>query len=193
MSVWCRSTISAGNAAPVARDDNFNTNEDNAVNGNVLSDNGNGADSDPNGDALTVNTTPTANPSNGSVSLNADGAFTYTPNPGFVGGDSFGYEVSDGSLTDTATVNITVVGVNAPPVARDDSAAGDEDNDITGNVLNDNGSGADSDPDGDPLTVSLVNAPTNGNVSLDPGGDYTYTPNANFNGADSFTYQLSDG
>lgn len=186
-------TISAGNAAPVARDDSFVTDENTPLNGNVLSDNGNGVDSDANGDPLTVNSTPTVAPGNGQVTLSANGDFTYTPNADFVGADSFEYEVSDGSLTATATVNITVVGVNQPPVAMDDSGVGDEDSQITGNVLNDNGNGVDSDPDGDPLTVSTLASPANGTLTLNANGDYTYTPAADFNGADSFTYELSDG
>jgi uncharacterized repeat protein (TIGR01451 family) len=49
----------------------------------------------------------------GSVTLNSDGSFTYEPPPGFVGADSFTYEVTDGSKTDTNTVNITITGIQS--------------------------------------------------------------------------------
>jgi VCBS repeat-containing protein/ELWxxDGT repeat protein len=107
------------NGAPIAQADAFTTGEDVALTGNVLADNGAGADADPDGDALTVNTTPVAGPANGTLVLNADGSFTYTPNADFHGTDSFTYEVSNGNGgTDQATVTITVdpvVDVPEPP------------------------------------------------------------------------------
>jgi hypothetical protein len=96
------------NEAPSAQDDSVVTNEDTPVSGNVLDDNGNGADSNPDGDTLTVNTTPVSGPSNGKVVLSADGSFTCTPDVDFSGEDSFLYEVSDGN-GETATVTITVI------------------------------------------------------------------------------------
>ncbi len=83
-------TVEACNGAPIALDDNFITIED-----TPLSDNINNNDSDPDNDALIWNTTPIIPPANGSLSLNTDGTFTYTPNPGFIGNDSFEYEVCD--------------------------------------------------------------------------------------------------
>jgi hypothetical protein len=66
-------------------------------------------DGDEDGDALTVQTTAVAAPSNGVVALSADGSFTYTPNAAFVGTDTFTYRVQDGTgLTDDAVVTITV-------------------------------------------------------------------------------------
>jgi VCBS repeat-containing protein len=65
-------------------------------------------DSDPDGDNLTaaiVSSTP-----NGSLSLASDGSFSYTPNAGFTGSDTFTYQASDGSLSDSATVTITIGG-----------------------------------------------------------------------------------
>lgn len=64
-------------------------------------------DSDSKGDALTANLV--SNPANGNVTLNANGAFSYLPNSGFVGSDSFTYQTSDGqSNANVATVSITV-------------------------------------------------------------------------------------
>ncbi|MEM6662341.1 MAG: Ig-like domain-containing protein, partial [Pseudomonadota bacterium] len=98
------------NVAPVGEDDEFTTDQDTAVSGNVLADNGNGPDSDANGDALTVDPTPVTGPTNGSVVLNANGDFTYTPNAGFGGTDTFTYTVFDaflGSSTATVTIEVT--------------------------------------------------------------------------------------
>src|SRR6185312_6222378 len=109
-----------GNTPPVARNDAFTINEDTALTtGNLLSNNGSGADTDPDaGQTLTVNTTPVSGPSNGTLVLNANGTFSYTPNSNFFGTDSFVYRLSDGAGgTATATVTITVNNVNDAPVA----------------------------------------------------------------------------
>jgi VCBS repeat-containing protein len=185
-----------GNALPMARDDAFTTDEDVALVGNVLADNGAGADADPDGDALTVNTTPVAGPANGTLVLAADGSFSYTPDADFHGADSFTYEVSDGNGgSDQATVTITVDPVNDAPVAQADAFTTDEDVAVVGNVLADNGGGTDADPDGDPLTVNTtpVAGPANGTLVLAADGSFTYTPNPHFNGTDSFTYEVADG
>ncbi|WP_271856440.1 Ig-like domain-containing protein, partial [Patiriisocius marinus] len=73
-----------------ANDDAFNGDQDEPIEGNVLDN-----DTDPEGDDQTVNTTPVVGPENGTLVLNADGTFEYTPNPDFVGTDSFVYSVCD--------------------------------------------------------------------------------------------------
>ncbi|MEL7390525.1 MAG: Ig-like domain-containing protein, partial [Pseudomonadota bacterium] len=83
------------NLAPLAFDDDFTGPLNLNVTGDVLPDNGNGADNDPEGFALTVNTTPLSGPSNGSVVLNPNGSFVYTPSTNFIGVDTFDYEISD--------------------------------------------------------------------------------------------------
>ncbi|MDP1835615.1 MAG: Ig-like domain-containing protein [Chlamydiales bacterium] len=169
------------NHIPVATNDSFSGAEDNDITGNVQTN-----DSDPDGDALT--TTLGAVPTNGSVVLNPDGSFTYTPNANYNGTDSFTYTLSDGAKTSTATVSLTITAVNDPPVAVDDAFSGAEDTPITGNVQANDGN-----VDGDMLTATVDVGPTNGSVVLNPDGSFTYTPNANYNGSDSFTYILSDG
>jgi hypothetical protein len=82
---------------------------------------------------------------------------------------------------------------NNPPNARADAFTINQGQTATGNVLLDNGSGVDTDADGDALTVSLVSGPTNGVLALQPSGAFTYTPTAAFSGADTFDYQISDG
>jgi hypothetical protein len=104
------------NAPPVAADDAFTTNEDTPLQGNVLSDNGSGADSDADGDELSVNTTPTDDVDHGTLILNGDGSFTYTPAANYSGQDAFTYEVADpDGDSDTGTVSITVNAVNDDP------------------------------------------------------------------------------
>jgi hypothetical protein len=82
-------------------------------------------DTDPNGPGLTVNTTPVTGPSNGILNLNADGSFTYTPNPGFSGADAFTYRVCDDGTPyvavsrfdfDTANLGLATIGPNAASV-----------------------------------------------------------------------------
>ena len=110
-------------APPVAQDDNFALIQDTVLNGNVLGDNGNGADTDANSDPLQVNVTPLVGTANGVLVLNSDGTFSYTPTPGFVGSDTFTYEVADGTGgVDSAIVSITVsaTGGAATPDPADD-------------------------------------------------------------------------
>jgi VCBS repeat-containing protein len=125
------------------------------------------------------------------VTLAADGTFTYTPAPDFNGTDSFTYTASDGTaVSNLATVTIAVTAVNDAPVARHDTATVTEDSAGTsGNVL---GNDTDVDP-GTTLIATLDAGPANGTVTLASNGTYTYRPNTNFNGPDSFTYTASDG
>ncbi|MES0881523.1 beta strand repeat-containing protein, partial [Roseibium sp. SCP14] len=86
--------------------------------------------------------------------------------------------------------------VNLLPIAKDDAVSGDEDQagGITGNVLDDNGSGADFDLDNGTLSVvAETKATANGSVSILANGDFTYTPNGDYNGTDTFDYTVSDG
>jgi Bacterial Ig domain len=97
------------NLSPIAQNDNFITPLSTAITGNVLSNNGNGVDSDPENGVLTVATIPVSGPSNGTVTILANGSFTYTPTAGYSGTDSFVYRITDPSgLTATATVAINI-------------------------------------------------------------------------------------
>ncbi|MGF1523392.1 MAG: Ig-like domain-containing protein, partial [Leptolyngbyaceae cyanobacterium] len=173
-------TINPVNDAPVAQDDVAGTSENTATTIDVLAN-----DSDVDGDALTVSA---GTAGNGTTEVNADGTVTYTPDAGFSGTDSFTYEVSDGALTDTATVTVNVSDVNGAPTAADDSFTIDEDT-----VLSDTVAANDTDPDGDVLTFALEAGAANGAVDLNADGTFTYTPDADFFGTDSFTYTVSDG
>ncbi|MBE7380910.1 MAG: tandem-95 repeat protein [Leptolyngbya sp. SIO1E4] len=177
-------TVAAVNDPPVAEDDlAFPGDEDTPITGNVLAN-----ATDPEGDTLTA--TVVTDVTNGTLTLNPDGSFEYLPNENFNGTDTFTYEVSDGNGgTDQATVTLTVNPINDPPVAEDDLAfPGDEDTLITGNVLTNA-----TDPEDDPLTATVVTDVTNGTLTLNPDGSFEYLPNENFNGTDTFTYEVSDG
>src|SRR4029079_7260460 len=77
-------------------------------------------DSDLDGDSLTAN--KVTDPAHGSVTLNTDGSFTYTPVSNYFGADSFTYQASDGTASSTvATVNLSVTNINRTPVANDDA------------------------------------------------------------------------
>jgi len=296
-------TINPVNDAPTANGDSHSTDEDQTLSvsaSNGVLDN----DTDPEGDNLSASVV--GGPSNGSLSLNSDGSFSYTPNADYNGSDSFTYEASDGNGgTDQATVSLTINAVNdAPTIATNSTLSLDEGTnaDITqsllettdpesgpsnleyivdtapsnGTIYNTNagsavstftqadlnndrieyrhdgsettsdsfdftvtdqgGSGKstsgtfsisvnavdesptasgdsyttdedqtltvsaangvldnDSDPDGDGLTASVVTGPSNGSLTLNSDGSFTYDPNTNYNGSDSFEYEASDG
>ncbi len=148
-------------------------------------------DNDTDVDAgTTLTATLAASPANGTVTLAANGTFTYTPAADFNGTDSFTYTASDGTaVSNVATVTITVTAVNDAPVAVNDTASTTEDAAVSGAVL-----GNDTDVDaGTTLTATLAASPANGTVTLAANGTFTYTPAANFNGTDTFTYRASDG
>jgi VCBS repeat-containing protein len=177
-------TVTCVNDAPVAQDDTYTTNEDTPL---VVAKPGVlGNDYDVDGDPLTA--VLVSGPAHGTLTLNPDGSFTYTPAENFCGEDSFTYKAYDGALySNVATVRITVTCVNDAPVANDDEATVPEDSSVTIPVL-----GNDYDPDGDPLSVSLVSGPANGRATVNPDGTITYTPNPDFCGTDSFTYKACD-
>jgi VCBS repeat-containing protein len=145
------------------------------------------------GDGGSLTAQPGTTPANGTLSLNADGSFTYTPNADFNGTDIFTYTATDGTLTSAAaTVTITVDPVNSAPLTTVDSYTLEEDSSLTVNVA-DGVLINDSDPEGGSLTALLVEGPQNGSLSLNADGSFTYTPVANFNATDAFTYRASDG
>jgi len=90
-------------------------------------------------------------------------------------------------------VTIDINAVNSPPVATDDYATTEEEMPVNFNVLDGSSGGADSDPDGDALTIALLNGPAGGVLTLNPTGIAEYIPDTNFYGQDSFVYAISDG
>ena len=174
--------------SPVANDDSYTVAEDTplsrtAVNG-VLAN-----DSDPDGDGLIA--TKLTDPAHGTLAFNSDGSFTYTPNANFTGFDSFTYQVANQTSTAIATVDITVTSVNDNPQANDDFYSVDEDGSLTVNVAN-GVLANDTDGDGDTLTATKVTNPAHGTLVFNADGSFTYVPDADFHGVDSFTYRASD-
>lgn len=169
-------SITPVNDAPVATPLNVGTTQDAPVS---ITLSGSDIDADP----LTyaVSTSPT----NGTLSGTAPN-LTYTPDLGYVGADSFEFTVSDGTTTSSpATVSISVSNINDAPVANGQSLSTPEDTSLSITLTG-------SDPDGDPLTYSIVNQPVNGTLSgIAP--NMTYTPSANYHGSDSFTFKVNDG
>ena len=169
--------------APLAGNDAAATSEDVNVSIGVLTN-----DSDDNTADANLTIGVESAPAHGTATVEADNTITYSPSLNHNGSDSFVYRVTDadGGFA-TADVNVTISAVNDAPVALNDANTTAEDANVTINVL-----ANDSDVDGDDFNVTAVGSATNGTVSFTPT-TVTYSPNANYNGADSFTYTISDG
>lgn len=171
------------NQPPLANDDNASTDENQQTTIDVANN-----DSDPDGNLDASSVSVVSGPSSGSLVNHGDGTFSYTPNAGFTGTDSFTYQICDTQgACDTATVTIYVAPVNHPPLAVEDKTNGFEDTPVTIQVL-----GNDSDPDGDPLTIQSYTQPGHGSVIQNADGTFTYTPEGDFHGTDTFTYTVCD-
>nr|MBA2564658.1 tandem-95 repeat protein [Gemmatimonadota bacterium] len=175
-------TVSAANDPPVAVSDAASTSEDTPVTTNVIQN-----DTDADGDGLSV--TACSGAENGSVSRASATSCTFTPAADYSGPASYGYTVSDGKGgSDAGTVSVTVGGANDPPVAVSDAASTPEDAAVT-TVVTAN----DSDRDGDALTVTSCGNASHGTVTRSGTTNCTYSPAANYNGPDSYTYAVGDG
>ena len=175
--------VVGANDAPIVSDVSVKVAEDNILAGNLTA-------TDADDDALSF--ALASGPSHGSVAVNSDGSYRYTPNANYYGPDSFSYTVTDtNGASDTGTVAVTVTPVNdAAPVANDDNITVIEDtpmsfaaSDLIAN---------DTDEDNDTLTVIDVSGGANGSVSL-VDGIVTFSPHENYYGPDSFNYTVSDG
>ncbi|MCP4538621.1 MAG: tandem-95 repeat protein, partial [Chloroflexi bacterium] len=177
-------TVDNVNDPPVADDDTFNVDEDSVDNPLDVLD----GDTDVEGDTLTISAVGA--PDSGGTVVNGGTVVTYTPPANYVGAEALTYTAGDGNGGyDTATVTVTVDNVNDPPVADDDTFNVDEDSiDNPLDVLD-----GDVDIDGDTLTISAVGTPDSGGAVVNGGTVITYTPAANFFGAETFTYTVSDG
>ncbi|MEO1225191.1 MAG: VCBS domain-containing protein, partial [Pseudomonadota bacterium] len=123
-------------------------------------------------------------------------AFTPDPNDNGTGYASFTFAVSDGQLeSEVQTLSIDVTSVNDAPIPADDAFAGAEGVTISGNVLDDNGAGVDSDVEDNALIVQADTFTTinGGEVIINADGTFTYRPAAGFSGTDRFQYVVSDG
>ncbi len=196
-------TITNGNSAPIAQDDVINGQEDAAFASSVFAANGNGADTDLDGDTFTVtavngsaaNVGTQIDLGDGLLTLGADGSLTFVPDQDFAGTETFTYTISDpDGLTDTATVQLIIAETNDDPTAEDDDFAIDAGDTLSGNVSADNGNGADSDPENDDLSFTLLQTTVNGQLTFDTTtGFFFYVPDDGFSGQEIFLYRASDG
>ena len=167
-------TINAVNDAPVASDVSASTNEDTTKEITLDA-------TDVDGDALTYSIIST---NNGTVTI-SDVTATYTPDSNYNGTDTFTYTANDGSLdSNTATITITVNAVNDQPVANDISTSTDEDISVVFQLTA-------NEYDGDSYSFAITSDVSNGTTSLN-GSVVTYTPNQDFNGEDTFTFEAID-
>jgi CshA-type fibril repeat protein len=200
--------------APVAQDDNVTVDEDTVLHGDVIAGtsdgtvDGNATDSDADGDELNVTkfmvdinndgTLEEFTPGQsatindvGTITMDSNGSYTFTPDANYNGDvPKITYTINDGTDEAEADLNIKVNDVNDAPTANDDSASTDEDTAVEIDVpAND----TDSDGTIDKTTVTIKTQPNHGTVSIDSTtGKVTYTPEADYNGPDSFTYTVKD-
>ena len=181
-------TITNLNRAPVASDDGYTLAKNGSI--TVTAPGVLGNDLDLDGDSLTATVATTV--AHGSLTLNPDGSFTYTPASNYFGADSFTYRANDGVVNSgLATVSLTITNLNRAPVAADDSYTMAKNGSLT--VTAPGVLGNDTDLDGDSLTAAVVAAAAHGSLTLNANGSFTYTPASNYFGADSFTYRANDG
>ncbi len=186
---------------PIANDDTANVNEDSSVNIPLITNDNFGADGASIADIIII--TP---PTNGMATVNDEGTpndptddtVDYMPNPNYNGNDSFIYEIEDASGdTDTATVTITIAPVADIPTANDDTSNVNEDGSVNILVITNDNFGADGASIAD---IIIITPPTNGMATVndegtpnDPTDDTVdYMPNPNYNGNDSFIYEIED-
>lgn len=174
-------TINPLNDLPVAQNGNLNTNEDSPTNGKL-----NAQDAD--GDALVFELT--SMPSKGGISLNnSTGVYTYTPSANANGTDSFSFRTRDGvGISNTATISIDLANINDVPVAQNLNLMTNEDSAINSQLTA-------IDIDGDVLTFRIFSNPSKGSIQGFNAitGNFTYVPNQNSHGIDSFQFVARDG
>ncbi|MEZ4643708.1 MAG: Ig-like domain-containing protein [Chloroflexota bacterium] len=132
-------------------------------------------------------------PTHGDLLLAADGGFSYTPDTGYSGEDSFTYRAYDGqAYSAPTTVQLTITAVsNSAPVTVSDSYTTTQDMPLV--VAAPGVLGNDSDPENDVLTADFVTLPAHGTLALQADGGFSYAPDAGYSGEDSFTYRAYDG
>lgn len=181
-------TVTEVNDAPVAVEDAYTVDEDTVLTV-LVADGVLDNDSDVDGDPLTA--VLVSDVSNGTLVLDDDGSFVYTPDENYFGSDSFTYKASDGTLeSDTVIVTITVNSINDWVIANDDeyetmagvtlevAAPGVLTNDV---LLDPN----------ETVSLLILTQPAGGTLTLNTDGSFTYVPNAGFFGVDTFEYQLN--
>ncbi len=220
-------SVLTANSAPLASNDKLTVNEDSGTTTVSAATGLLSNDTDSNLDALTITSysisgvsgpfvlgSPTTITGVGSITINADGSYSFTPLANYNGTvPPISYTVSDGKGgSSTAVLSITVAPVNDAPQPVNDTATTPEDTPISKNIL-----ANDTDPDGDALTVTQFSFQSNGStvtysassttrsildssgnaigtIQITSNGNYTFTPASNWNGVvPTITYTVSDG
>ncbi|NJO98492.1 MAG: tandem-95 repeat protein [Pleurocapsa sp. CRU_1_2] len=133
-----------------------------------------------------------SNSTNGTAVVDAEGNVRFTPAANFKGIASFDYTVTDGTDSETASVEVVVNSVNDAPIANTDTATTNEDTPIVILATELLGNDINLDPEDSLSLVSVDNA-ANGTVVINEDGNVEFTPDTNFNGTASFEYVVSDG
>ncbi|MEO8409007.1 MAG: Ig-like domain-containing protein [Propionivibrio sp.] len=186
-------SVIASNRPPTAGNDSYSVNSGAAL--SVAAPGVLANDGDPDGNAISA--VPGSAPGHGTLTLNANGSFVYTPSAGYSGSDTFTYSVSDGALTsNTATVTLTVVAAaNVAPVAKNDSftAPRRRNGSYTPQVFNVLGNDRDTDGTLNVASVTIVTTPNKGgSVVVNANGTVSYTPALNYTGKETFKYTVRD-
>ena len=188
------------NDAIIANNDYFITIEDTEIKNTVLRNDydsdGENDNPDDDDDCLKLTLTPVRDVVSGSLTLNPNGSFNYMPNSGFVGNDTFVYQVCDEGTPSkcvTATAIIEVLSkeeiCNCPPIALDDYAITESNTPVSGSVISN-----DYDLNSDTITIitSPISGPSDGSIVINSDGTYTYTPDSGFVGTDQVVYEIRD-
>ncbi len=183
-------TVNSVNDVPVATITTATTDEDNSITIDVLAN-----ASDVDGDSLTIK--EVSNGSHGTASIiedtNGDKVIQYVPTANFNGTDTIIYTITDGNGGETTkSISIVVNSVNDTPIATDDSISLNEDSTVIINALNNDTDIEDELSSYNKENINIVAAAAFGVVVLNADGSFAYTPNSNFNGNDSFTYNIID-
>jgi VCBS repeat-containing protein len=175
-------TINVVNQAPQASGFAISTDENTPYSGTLIA-------SDPDEDPLQYSIVSNASKGTAAITGSSTGAFTYTPNSGASGSDSFTFKVNDGNLdSNTATVSVTISSVNQAPLATGFAISTNANTSYSGTLTA-------SDPDDDTLQFSIVSNGSKGTAAITDSatGGFTYTPNTDETGNDSFTFRVYDG
>ncbi|MEZ8864532.1 cadherin-like domain-containing protein, partial [Vibrio splendidus] len=181
-------TVNPVNDLPVPQDQQFSVEEDGTL---IFTD----ADlltgaTDIEGDNLTVEGV-TYDGGDGILTDNGNGTYTFAPNENFNGDVNFGFDVSDGTDTVSANIDVSVTAVDDAPVSGDLAYSIDEDGSIR--LSQEQLLSQASDVEGDDLTASDLTVGGDATVVANDDGSFTITPDANFNGDIDISFDISDG